>query len=143
MNNVCTGRQSYLSRLRAACRLALMGVLILPLLAHPASAVYKCAANGRIAYQSMPCDAGQSGKQPAVGQLNADRQKQRLDKRAGTSDAAVPAKPVALSPLCDGRQFCSQMTSCAEAKSFLANCPNVKMDGNRDGIPCEKQWCSQ
>jgi Excalibur calcium-binding domain len=35
------------------------------------------------------------------------------------------------------------MTSCAEARYFLANCPGVKMDGNRDGQPCEKQWCGR
>lgn len=43
---------------------------------------------------------------------------------------------------CDGRTYCSQMTSCAEATFFLKNCPGVRMDGNHDGIPCEKQWCS-
>ena len=42
---------------------------------------------------------------------------------------------------CDGRTHCSQMTSCAEATYFLRNCPNTKMDGNNDGIPCERQWC--
>ena len=42
---------------------------------------------------------------------------------------------------CDGRVYCSQMTSCAEATYFLQNCPGVKMDGNRDGVPCERQWC--
>ncbi|MBN9463492.1 MAG: excalibur calcium-binding domain-containing protein [Burkholderiales bacterium] len=43
---------------------------------------------------------------------------------------------------CDGRTYCSQMTSCAEATFFLQNCPNVKMDGDGDGVPCERQWCS-
>jgi cold shock CspA family protein len=43
---------------------------------------------------------------------------------------------------CDGRTYCSQMTSCDEAKFFLKNCPNVMMDGNHDGIPCEQQWCT-
>jgi len=43
---------------------------------------------------------------------------------------------------CDGRLHCSQMTSCAEAKLFLRNCPNVQMDGNNDGVPCEQQWCT-
>ncbi|WP_220183725.1 excalibur calcium-binding domain-containing protein [Marinobacterium marinum] len=38
---------------------------------------------------------------------------------------------------CDGRQHCSQMTSRAEAEFFIRNCPNTKMDGDRDGIPCE------
>ena len=42
---------------------------------------------------------------------------------------------------CDGRVYCSQMTSCEEATFFLKNCPGVKMDGNNDGVPCERQWC--
>ena len=43
---------------------------------------------------------------------------------------------------CDGRQYCSQMTSCEEATFFINNCPNTKMDGNNDGVPCERQWCN-
>ena len=43
---------------------------------------------------------------------------------------------------CDGRKYCSQMKSCNEAKFFLQNCPNTSMDGNNDGIPCQKQWCN-
>jgi cold shock CspA family protein len=43
---------------------------------------------------------------------------------------------------CDGRIHCSQMTSCAEAKFFLSNCPGTRMDGNNDGAPCEQQWCT-
>jgi hypothetical protein len=42
---------------------------------------------------------------------------------------------------CDGRTYCSQMTSCEEATFFLRNCPDTKMDGNHDGVPCERQWC--
>ena len=38
---------------------------------------------------------------------------------------------------CDGRQYCSQMTSRAEAEYFINNCPDTKMDGDQDGIPCE------
>tara|TARA_R110001592_G_scaffold44000_8_gene142084 strand:- start:186 stop:476 length:291 start_codon:yes stop_codon:yes gene_type:complete len=38
---------------------------------------------------------------------------------------------------CDGRQHCSQMTSRAEAEFFTRHCPNTKMDGDNDGIPCE------
>jgi len=44
---------------------------------------------------------------------------------------------------CDGRTHCSQMTSCEEAEFFLRNCPGVKMDGEGDGVPCEKQWCGR
>ena len=55
-----------------------------------------------------------------------------------------PARPVeaAIAFRCDGRTMCSQMTSCAEAKYFLRNCPGTKMDGNHDGVPCEQQWCT-
>ena len=42
---------------------------------------------------------------------------------------------------CDGRKYCSQMTSCEEATFFINNCPNTKMDGDNDGVPCESQWC--
>jgi hypothetical protein len=34
------------------------------------------------------------------------------------------------------------MTSCAEAAFFLKNCPGTQMDGNKDGVPCEQQWCT-
>jgi len=43
---------------------------------------------------------------------------------------------------CDGRKYCSQMTSCKEAKYFAKNCPHTEMDGDGDGIPCESQWCT-
>lgn len=43
---------------------------------------------------------------------------------------------------CDGRTMCSQMSSCAEAKYFIRNCPGTQMDGNGDGEPCESQWCN-
>ena len=51
------------------------------------------------------------------------------------------AKPVASADRCDGRTFCSQMTSCEEATFFLKNCPGTTMDGNHDGVPCPQQWC--
>jgi cold shock CspA family protein len=41
---------------------------------------------------------------------------------------------------CDGRQHCSEMSSYEEAKFFIANCPNTKMDGDGDGEPCERQF---
>lgn len=38
---------------------------------------------------------------------------------------------------CDGRQYCSQMTSMEEAEYFVKHCPDTKMDGDHDGYPCE------
>jgi len=39
---------------------------------------------------------------------------------------------------CDGRQYCSQMTSREEAEFFVRHCPGTKMDGDHDGEPCER-----
>jgi len=68
--------------------------------------------------------------------------------RSGVAPS-VPRVPAADAPQeaaqafrCDGRTHCSQMTSCDEAKFFLKNCPGTQMDGDRDGIPCEMQWCT-
>ena len=55
--------------------------------------------------------------------------------QAGEAEADSPFK-------CDGRTMCPQMTSCAEATYFIKHCPNTKMDGNNDGVPCERQWCN-
>lgn len=61
------------------------------------------------------------------------------------NEQPVPAKnPIAeVHSKCDGRTQCSQMTSCEESQFFLHNCPNVQLDGNGDGIPCEQQWCGK
>lgn len=72
-------------------------------------------------------------------------------KRAAKFESVLPAPPASLSPAklpvppdfkCDGRTMCSQMSSCSEATLFLQNCPGTQMDGNGDGVPCEKQWCN-
>jgi hypothetical protein len=69
--------------------------------------------------------------------------------RVARFESVLPAPPASLSPAklsvpadfkCDGRNMCSQMTSCREATLFLQNCPGMQMDGNGDGVPCEQQW---
>ena len=41
---------------------------------------------------------------------------------------------------CQGKVWCSQMSSYEEAIFYLRNCPGTKMDGDGDGDPCEKQF---
>lgn len=68
-----------------------------------------------------------------------------VDSDSPTTSVVEPVfntQPATPSFTCDGRQHCSQMTSCAEATYFSNNCPNTKMDGNHDGVPCEQQWCN-
>jgi hypothetical protein len=42
---------------------------------------------------------------------------------------------------CEGKTHCSQMHSCDEAKFYLDHCPDVEIDGDHDGVPCEDQLC--
>ena len=39
---------------------------------------------------------------------------------------------------CGSKSRCSQMTSCAEAKFYLRSCRATRLDGDGDGVPCEK-----
>jgi endonuclease YncB( thermonuclease family) len=60
--------------------------------------------------------------------------------------ASAPASPAASAPpaatsggfTCAGKRYCREMTSCAEAKFYLTVCGVGSLDGNRDGVPCEK-----
>lgn len=65
------------------------------------------------------------------------------EERPVTAVATQTEEPASATAFrCDGRTHCSQMTSCAEAKYFVRNCPNTEMDGDSDGVPCEGQWCN-
>ena len=63
------------------------------------------------------------------------------DARANALSSPISKEETSSPFKCEGKKYCSQMTSCAEATFYLRNCPNVEIDGDRDGIPCEKQHC--
>ena len=79
-------------------------------------------------------------------QMNSEVQPPQMATAAPSSNTGTTVESsdsvTSTSFNCDGRTHCSQMTSCAEAEFFLSNCPNVEMDGNHDGEPCEQQWCN-
>ena len=60
-------------------------------------------------------------------------------KNTAQSDKKITRKPapMIMNFRCDGRQYCAQMTSRAEAEYFLQHCPDTRMDGDNDGVPCE------
>lgn len=137
--------------LRISSLFAALAVLVLTPFPTVAAPLYKCVANGSVTYQQEPCPSNQPRRNPTLEELNA-AEKQRRANAASAATPATAASPRTSSPApatvtsgfrCDGRQYCSQMRSCAEAKYFLANCPGVKMDGDNNGIPCEQQWCSR
>lgn len=113
--------------------------------AQGASAVHKCIVGGSVTFQSTPCAVDKPARRPTPEELNAERRKRQADTAAPAASApaaALPAPPREPGFRCDGRQYCSQMRSCAEARYFLTHCPDTHMDGNRDGVPCEQQWCT-
>ena len=109
-----------------------------------AAPLNKCTVNATVTYQQDPCPSDQVRKTPTIQELNAaEKRKREAAASAPTRSTAITNPPVSTGFSCDRRKYCSQMSSCAEAKYFLANCPGVKMDGDRNGIPCEKQWCAR
>lgn len=103
------------------------------------AAFNKCVINGVVTYQNGPCPSSEvRGNQGGRDSLLQDLNNEEKRRRAAGGNKLFPTSK---SFTCDGRQYCSQMSSCAEAKYFLANCPGVKMDGDKNGIPCEQQWC--
>ena len=73
---------------------------------------------------------------------------QYYESRAGRDKPSVAAESstqVETTPKfqCEGKRYCSEMTSCQEATFYLENCPGVEIDGDHDGVPCESQWCSR
>ena len=113
-----------------------------------AAPMNKCVVNGTVTYQQGPCPPDQAARRPSLAELNAEAKAKRASAAASAASAprervvtTAPTEPKVFS--CDGRQYCSQMRSCEEAKYFLANCPGAKMDGDKNGIPCEKQWCNR
>jgi cold shock CspA family protein len=58
---------------------------------------------------------------------------------AEVTDMAGPPK-LAEQFQCQGKTYCSEMSSYDEALFYLRNCPGTKMDGDNDGDPCESQF---
>ncbi|RZL40426.1 MAG: cold-shock protein [Rubrivivax sp.] len=77
-----------------------------------------------------------------AGALGYDKLRGAAFRPMPQTVTAPEAEAPAASFRCDGRRHCWQMTSCAEARYFLKNCPGVEMDGNHDGTPCEQKWCT-
>jgi hypothetical protein len=55
--------------------------------------------------------------------------------------------PPALQPIeqtkysCEGKTRCSQMSSCEEARFYQDHCAVMRLDSDKDGVPCEGTLC--
>jgi hypothetical protein len=133
---------SCMTTLKALSMLAAVAGLVLAVSGTVAAPANKCIVAGKVTYQQGPCPSDEVRKSATVQELNAEEKRKRAAAPSASPSKVAPATPVASNGFsCDGRKYCSQMQSCAESKFFLANCPGVKMDGDKNGIPCEQQWC--
>lgn len=48
-----------------------------------------------------------------------------------------PARGATFSGRCEKKRYCREMASCAEARFYLSQCGLSRLDGDKDGIPCE------
>jgi cold shock CspA family protein len=87
---------------------------------------------------AMPRD----GNEPAVGEWLSYELGRDRNGRVQAVNVLRGALSPSLASSARRRTWCSQMTSCAEATYFLNHCPDTRMDGDHDGIPCEDQWCT-
>jgi endonuclease YncB( thermonuclease family) len=64
--------------------------------------------------------------------------------RHGGSEGSEQRPPLPQAPLrqadssCGGKRTCKDMDSCEEAQFYLSHCGVSGLDGDRDGIPCER-----
>lgn len=61
-------------------------------------------------------------------------------RRPGAGGAEQPALAVGASvpPTCGTKTVCREMSSCEEARFFLGRCGLTRLDGDGDGVPCER-----
>ncbi len=99
------------------------------------------AATGAASSSRCWCWSGSSPSTPVFSAESVSPSSTSSFSQAEADSSDSPQQAANFVRQCDGRQYCSQMTSCEEATWFLQNCPNTRMDGEGDGIPCERQWC--
>lgn len=58
--------------------------------------------------------------------------------RVGPSAAPAASRPAAQASACGAKRTCGQMSSCDEARFHLTQCGLTKLDGDGDGVPCNK-----
>ena len=61
-------------------------------------------------------------------------------RRPSSREAEQPAVAIGVSvpPTCGTKTVCREMSSCEEARFFLVRCGLARLDGDGDGVPCER-----
>ena len=62
--------------------------------------------------------------------------------RAAAKPELAPTQ-AELAGRCGAKRTCGEMTSCAEARFYLNECGLSRLDGDKDGTPCEALCAGQ
>ncbi|MEG2359441.1 cold shock domain-containing protein [Acinetobacter sp.] len=96
-------------------------------------------AQGKLQDQVLT-EQGRKNLESRPEQIQSSPQPSKASAGQEISRPAADSNPASARFKCDGRTHCSQMGSYEEAVFFIRNCPNTQMDGNHDGVPCERQF---
>ncbi len=58
-------------------------------------------------------------------------------RKQSTYPPSPPQKGV-FTQTCGSKRYCKQMINCQEARFYLTQCGLTRLDGDKDGVPCEK-----
>lgn len=87
----------------------------------------RVAREGRRGLWSLP----ESDTVPPWEWRRGARRPEPAEERAVALGASAP-------PTCGTKTVCREMSSCEEARFFLVTCGLTRLDGDRDGVPCER-----
>ncbi|WP_432208831.1 cold shock domain-containing protein [Acinetobacter variabilis] len=133
-------KKSVLSKLITGMGLVI--IVILAVLVYGKYQNYKIQKQQQLEHLMQEQKRLVSEQRAALGDLSeqglSEQGRKNLEVSTNTPIRSNASSTSVSSPYqCDGREHCSQMNSRAEAEWFIRNCPNTKMDGDGDGIPCE------
>ncbi len=87
-------------------------------------------------YQSDNKNAEQVAKNAGIGLWSTSTCSG--DRKKGTTAGTTTVTPTSnASYTCGTKTYCSEMTTCEEAKYYLNSCGLSRLDGDKDGTPCE------
>ena len=67
--------------------------------------------------------------------------RKRGSRNAGNGPKPAAPSSAAQAVRCGAKRYCREMTSCREAVAYLRRCGVRSLDGDGDGVPCERGPC--
>ena len=70
-------------------------------------------------------------------QVELPREAPEMNCTAIGQSSQLTLPSISLKVVCGSKRYCRQMDSCEEARAFLSQCGLSRLDGDKDGVPCE------